>query len=231
MRFTITELHEAVVGLLDKLDEVSDATVGIFQMAQIHGVTYRGPTYEKEYDLLRTLIGTDRPPRTPSGRSELQSERARLNAENEVAEVYWPKATVERFNVLRRIIKELAELEKEHRTDFRPSKAWLERMIKIEDECGGHISVGGLAADLGMLQKPKDPDTFLMMGGIGGEPMGTMSNPSLDDLIYYMKADGSTVRLLSEREAELADRCNTYDDCPAEDPDIVECPMHPELGG
>lgn len=352
-------LHAAVVNLLDKLDEVTDATIGIFQWAQVHGMTYGGPTYEAEYDLVRTLTGTDRPPRTPAkeilfdrdgcigcdrdsgghlvwyakecpihghnsawknlelsssdecngvcvinpndivwfdsdcpvhhslsdGRSILETyhhdvrsdlsgtptakesewlerhgtpspseeqwlklvENERKSLEEatdwlagveeadesdgflELAETDFARAMSARFDGLRETIRELAELDKEHRTLFRPSKEWLERMFRIEDEYGGHISVGGLAADLGMLSENPDK-TFLMMGS-NGEPMGTMSNPTLEDLIYYMRADDSSVRLLSDREADLADRCNTYDECPAEDPDVVECPMHPELGG
>ena len=61
---TIHELRSAAILLLDKLDEVSEATLGIFSVAQIHGAIYNGPTYEEEYDLLRSL--TDSPPRTSS---------------------------------------------------------------------------------------------------------------------------------------------------------------------
>ncbi len=239
-----TKVFNAIVNLLNKLDEVTDASIGIFQMAMIHGMVYNGPTYEVESDALRALVGMDRPPKkeewdaaaasafddvTPTEEEWLSLVvEDELEDFRELAEVDFARA---RFESLRGPIRELAALEKEVVDQFRPSKEWLERMFKIEDECGGHISVGGLAADLGML--PEDPEkgsTFLMMGS-NGEPMGTMSNPSLDDLVYYMRSDASSVRLLSNREAKLADRCNTYDECPAEDPDVVECPMHPELGG
>jgi len=164
--------------------------------------------------------------------TDVEEAADEINASDEfleLAEADYARAMSARFDALRGTIKELAALEKEHLAHFRPSKEWLERMFRIEDECGGHISVGGLAADLGML--PEDPEVVFMMMGSGGEPMGTMSNPSLDDLVYYMRADESSVRLLSTREANLADLCNSLDECPAEDPDIVECPMHPELGG
>lgn len=64
---TIHELRSAAILLLDKLDEVSEATLGIFSVAQIHGAIYNGPTYEEEYDLLRSLTNpTDSAPRTSS---------------------------------------------------------------------------------------------------------------------------------------------------------------------
>lgn len=244
------EVFNAILGLLNKLDQVSDATAGIFLLAKIHGAEYSGPTYEAERDVLRDLIGTVTPPNQSAIDWDKWERDGCVGCEYDVGDVriIWFDKTCPihghgfrelaeidfaraRFDSLRETIKELAELEKEHQTNFRPSREWFARMVKIEDECGGHISVGGLAADLGIL--PEDPEkhsTFLMMGS-DGEPMGTMSNPSLDDLVYYMRSDASSVRLLSKREAELADRCNTYDECPAEDPDIVECPMHPELGG
>jgi len=103
-------------------------------------------------------------------------------------------------------------------------RAWFLEKVKIEDEVGC-ISVGGLAADCGML----GPETFLMMSKLDGEPVGTTS--SAEDMLYYMRREFHAVRLLSAREAELAERCNMWSDCPYDDPEVGECPMHPHNEG
>jgi hypothetical protein len=41
-------VEEALAGLLTKLDEVDEATRGVFALAHIHGMEYTGPTYGSE---------------------------------------------------------------------------------------------------------------------------------------------------------------------------------------
>lgn len=56
---TTPSVREAARALLDKLDVVRDATVGIYAVAAIHHAPYTGPTYKAEYDALRTALDAD----------------------------------------------------------------------------------------------------------------------------------------------------------------------------
>ncbi len=50
------QITEKATAFLDKLDEITPAVVGAFQMAQIHGMPYTGPNWKAEYDALRLAM-------------------------------------------------------------------------------------------------------------------------------------------------------------------------------
>lgn len=56
----MSELYDATVALLDKLDVVEKAISGIFVLAHVHGISYTGPNYKEEYDRCREWTGTKR---------------------------------------------------------------------------------------------------------------------------------------------------------------------------
>ena len=53
-------LKKMARSLINKLNLIQESKeyIGIFQMAQIHGLDYRGETYTKEYDALISLLET-----------------------------------------------------------------------------------------------------------------------------------------------------------------------------
>ena len=56
----MSELYDATVALLDKLDVIEKASGGVFILAHIHGMAYNGPDYKEEYDRCREWTGTKR---------------------------------------------------------------------------------------------------------------------------------------------------------------------------
>ena len=47
---------EAAAILLAKLDVTEEASAGVYQLAEVHGQGYRGPTYEEEKSALRAAL-------------------------------------------------------------------------------------------------------------------------------------------------------------------------------
>jgi len=53
---TSKPLIEAATALLAKLDEIERDTSGIFVMAHVHGMPYKGPNWAEEYKAMRTTL-------------------------------------------------------------------------------------------------------------------------------------------------------------------------------
>ena len=49
-------LLEAAKALSQKLEQVGEDSIGVFHLAQIHGMEYTGATYNEELDELRAAI-------------------------------------------------------------------------------------------------------------------------------------------------------------------------------
>ena len=51
-------LKKAARNMIDKLNKIQNDSnfIGIFQMANIHGLTYNGENYSKEYDELLAIL-------------------------------------------------------------------------------------------------------------------------------------------------------------------------------
>ncbi len=52
----VERLCKAADSMMDKLEVIEQATVGVFTLAQIHGSVYKGPTYEKEFKELNDAV-------------------------------------------------------------------------------------------------------------------------------------------------------------------------------
>lgn len=51
-------LHGALRSLVAKVDECTEASIGIFRIAAIHGCAYSGPNYKTEMDEARAVLAT-----------------------------------------------------------------------------------------------------------------------------------------------------------------------------